>query len=240
LKRRLTGIVWVLFPWCAALGIHGVLLFTPLSNTPNNPSKSATTGRVRVVDSSSATQKPASKELPAIAKSSASTITVAKRRPPTPAKPPIKPKPPVKKAAPVDKTATITKSSPVTKAVKQSTKTRKPQPPIAPNDLVVNLAQLPDTQPCQQVDGCWKTQKSQWRSVYTKVHDQITAQGYRVIELDLEDDTGFRVSQIAKNGQTKYYLHLLSTLEGTIYILNPSQLSKEEVEQRVSQVQQTG
>lgn len=76
--------------------------------------------------------------------------------------------------------------------------------------------------------------------MYAKVHEQITAQGYRVTELELEDDTGFRVSEIAKNGQTQYYLHLLSTLDGTIYILNPTQLSKDEVEERVSQARQTG
>jgi hypothetical protein len=141
-------------------------------------------------------------------------------------KPPIAPKP----------VATAGRSPQGNKAVSPATKPQpKPSSPVTPNDLVVNLAQLPDTQPCQQVDGCWKSEKSQWRSVYAKVQQQMTSQGYRVTELELEDDTGFRVSQIAKDGQTRYFLHLLSTLEGTIYILNPTQLSKEEVEQRIAQ-----
>ncbi|MDX2242714.1 MAG: hypothetical protein NW224_18655 [Leptolyngbyaceae cyanobacterium bins.302] len=130
-------------------------------------------------------------------------------------------------------------STPPTRSTQKPKAIAKKQSPASPNDLVVNLAQLPNTEPClqvegQQLEGCWKSQQSQWRSVYAKVHEQITAQGYNVRELELEDDTGFKVSQISQNGTTKYYLHLLSTLSGTVYVLNPTQLSKDEIEQRIN------
>lgn len=232
----MTGIWWATLPWFVALGMHGVLLFTPWWKSANLGSNSAGSGKVRVVESAAPPPPPTTAALQPLPQHAASALVVAKRQPPVPAKVPPKPPAPSPPQSSTARSPRVAAHLPP-KSPSPTAKPARPQPTPQPQDLVVNLAQLPDTQPCQQVDGCWKSQTSHWRSVYAKVQSQITAQGYQVTELELEDDTGFRVSQIAKDGHTKYFLHLLSTLNGTIYILNPTQLSKEEVEQRLGQMQ---
>ncbi|MDX2229810.1 MAG: hypothetical protein NW220_09245 [Leptolyngbyaceae cyanobacterium bins.349] len=236
MKQCVPGWCSGLLPWLVAAGIHGLLLFVPLSPA-SNLAKSSSQGKVRLMNISEAPKTPPSaKPTPAIANPSTSSLVVAKRKPPVATQPkprPASPPPPTQAAAqPPAKTATAARPTPTGPTPPKPKPT--PKSAIAPDDLVVNLAQLPDTQPCQRVEGCWKSNKSQWRAVYAKVQQQFTAQGFTVTELELEDDTGFRVSQIAKSGATKYYLHLFSTLEGTVYILNPTQLSKDEVEQRLT------
>lgn len=66
------------------------------------------------------------------------------------------------------------------------------------------------------------------------VAQQIRQQGYEVADLELEDDTGFKVSQVLKNGEVKYYLHLLSTDGGTLFVLNAKQLSRAETEAKMT------
>jgi hypothetical protein len=106
-------------------------------------------------------------------------------------------------------------------------------PAVYANDLVVDLARLPGTQPCDSGKGCWKSGDSQWRSVYASVQKQLSEQGYELTELDQEDDTGFKVSRVSKNGTARYYLHLLSTLQGTIYVLDAIPLSRTQLEEKV-------
>lgn len=109
-----------------------------------------------------------------------------------------------------------------------------PSKPIQPNDLLVDLSQLAGTTPCVSEDGCWTSANSQWRSVKQDVTYQIRQQGYEVSDLELEDDTGFKVSQVLKNGEVKYYLHLLSTDGGTLFVLNNKQLSRDETEAKMT------
>lgn len=90
---------------------------------------------------------------------------------------------------------------------------------------------LPSAQPgCGGLEGCWQVDNSQWRSVAGNLEQQLAAAGYSVQQLNVEEDTGFRVYQISKNGKVQY-LHLLSTLKGTVYLLKPEQLSQRELQQ---------
>jgi len=234
LDKRLPKIYFAMLPWMVSLIMHSVLLTIPLRRQERSTTN--TVGKVRILDTSAS---PANDEdpqdQPKVPQSS-SSLVIPSERPPVQPTPEASPKP-----APTPQSTSPLPKSTVPARASKAPKPRSPKPksppnletPIAPNDLVVNLAQLPDTQPCKQLEGCWRSQNSLWQAVYKKVAEQITTQGYKVIELDLEDDTGFKVSQIAKNGTTKYYLHMLSTLEGTVYVLNPTQLSKAEIEQRI-------
>lgn len=234
LEKRLPKIYVVMFPWVVSLIVHAMLLTVPLRRQEQSATNTA--GKVRIVDTSAA---PATGEgpqaQPKAPQSSSSLVIPAARPAPQPSPVRLQPSPTPQSSSPQTKSPVPIRTSKASQPQAPKPKPpSKPETPIAANDLVVNLAQLPNTQPCQQLEGCWRSQNSLWQAVYKQVAEQITTQGYKVIELDLEDDTGFKVSQIAKNGTTKYYLHMLSTLEGTVYVLNPTQLSKDEIEQRIN------
>lgn len=238
MKWRTPKFYFTLLPWLIALGVHGVLLMIPLSQSAKKQATS-TLGKVRVVqDPTQSPQGAKVQATPSPVKRNRATLVIPDPKSSAQPKPKARPKSRPTQANPTPSPSQSRSAPPVRSKQKPKPIANK-QSPVSPNDLVVNLAQLPNTEPCpqaegQQLEGCWKSQQSQWRSVYAKVQEQITAQGYKVTELELEDDTGFKVSQISQNGTTKYYLHLLSTLSGTIYVLNPTPLSKDEIEQRIN------
>lgn len=157
-----------------------------------------------------------------------------------------KPQPKRPAAAPVASQTTSQPARSQAASTTQPTSTSDPLPPtdpppnLKPNDLLVDLGRLPGTTACNGVKGCWKSDSSQWRSVYQDVRQQISEQGYEVTELDVDDDTGFRVCKISKDGDTKYFLHLLSNLQGTVYVLNPTQLERQELEEKVNAATSAG
>jgi hypothetical protein len=77
--------------------------------------------------------------------------------------------------------------------------------------------------------GCWQTAETQWRSVSTDLKQNLENKGYVVQQLDLEDDTGIRVYEVSKDGKMQYYLNLLSTEKGTVYLLAQKPLTREEL-----------
>jgi len=87
---------------------------------------------------------------------------------------------------------------------------------------------------CNGLLGCWQTPETQWRDVSSNLEQRLEAQGYEVEALDLEDDTGRRVYEVSKDGETKYYLNLLSTKQGTVYLLTKEQLTLEELNSAVA------
>ncbi|MBF2025605.1 MAG: hypothetical protein IGS48_02400 [Oscillatoriales cyanobacterium C42_A2020_001] len=239
MKRRARAAYLPGITWLISLGIHGLLLVLPITSMSTKQSAEPTSGKVRVtVLPADAPPKLAVKLNPDKPLKSSLPVRSPKRPPPQ-----LKPSPTPnaqKQAHPPKKQPVQRASSSQASATSPQTKpSPKPSPP-EPGDLVVNLGRLPNTKPCRNVGGCWQSDESQWRMVYQNVQQQISEQGYQVVELELEDDTGFRVSQILKNGSPKYYLHLLSTLQGTVYVLNPTQLNKTEVEQKVEQLKSTG
>jgi hypothetical protein len=77
--------------------------------------------------------------------------------------------------------------------------------------------------------GCWQTAETQWRSVSTDLKQNLENKGYVVQQLDLEDDTGIRVYEVSKDGKRQYYLNLLSTGKGTVYLMAEKPLTRAEL-----------
>jgi hypothetical protein len=77
--------------------------------------------------------------------------------------------------------------------------------------------------------GCWQTAETQWRSVSTDLEQKLVNKGYALKPLDLEDDTGLRVYEVSKDGKRQYYLNLLSTEKGTVYLMAEKPLTREEL-----------
>jgi hypothetical protein len=86
-------------------------------------------------------------------------------------------------------------------------------------------------QGCSGSQDCWQVEETQWRSIADNLEERLQADGYAVTQLDLEDDTGLRVYEVIKQGNPKYYLHLLSTSHGTVYLVKSKLLSREEFQQ---------
>ncbi len=82
---------------------------------------------------------------------------------------------------------------------------------------------------CNGLQDCWQTPETQWRTVSQNLEENLKAKGYVVKQLDLADDTGIRVYQVSKNGETQYYLNLLSTGQGTVYRFSQEPLTREEL-----------
>lgn len=222
-----------------SLLVHGGLLWYPLATKKSsNEAESVNVQVVRLpkpspqpqvsVSGSNSGSKPApSSQKTAVVRRQGTVQTVQK---PQPKRSPA--------SSVATQTATQTARSQATSATKPNpvvdpTPPTDPPPDLKPNDLLVDLGRLPGTTACNGVKGCWKSDSSQWRSVYQDVRQQISEQGYEVTELDVDDDTGFRVCKISKDGDTKYFLHLLSNLQGTVYVLNPTQLERQEIEEKV-------
>jgi hypothetical protein len=87
---------------------------------------------------------------------------------------------------------------------------------------------------CNNSLSCWQTAETQWRSVSENLKQNLEAQGYVVEKLELADDTGRSAYQVSKDGETKYYLNLLSTKQGTVYLLTKEQLTPEELDSAVA------
>ncbi len=218
--------------WLIAIAIHGLLLVFPVVSLPTKQSSKSESGRVRVtVLPQAATAKKAAVQNRVNRAVSSLPVPALRREPPQPRPIPT----PQVQPSPVPQKARSQPNVSRPSAVSQPKIRPNPTPAslAAPGDLVVNLGRLPNTKPCKNLEGCWQSGDSQWRAVYQNVQQQLSEQGYQLTELELEDDTGFRVSQVSKNGATKYYLHLLSTLQGTVYVLNPTQLDKDEVAQKL-------
>lgn len=53
--------------------------------------------------------------------------------------------------------------------------------------------------------------------------------GYSITPLDIEDDIGRRAYEVSKEGKTKYYLNLISTGKGIVYLLTEKLPTSEEI-----------
>ena len=226
--------------------VHGVVIWMPIADsTPPPQAKPEEEVNVRVVrlpkpaPSPFSPVKPKSKAAPPAQTPGQRQVSARRSPPPKAAPANTKPAPTAQpktqqskptQAPQTPETTTTTASS----TVVNPDPTPSPAKPLQPNDLLVDLSQLAGTTPCQSEDGCWTSANSQWRSVKQDVAQQIRQQGYEVADLELEDDTGFKVSQVLKNGEVKYYLHLLSTDGGTLFVLNAKQLSRAETEAKMT------
>lgn len=118
----------------------------------------------------------------------------------------------------------------------------KPAAPVPPKvepkveNVVADFSELAKAQPgCQMAKECWQVEETQWRDVASQLTQKLESQGYHVGKLDdLDDETGIGIYRvIAKNGEKKF-LHLLLTDRGTVYVLDPNQLTRKQLEQRMA------
>ncbi|MGB5899487.1 MAG: hypothetical protein WBG66_14935, partial [Geitlerinemataceae cyanobacterium] len=71
----------------------------------------------------------------------------------------------------------------------------------------------------------------QWRSIAGNLLENLQNDGYEAEPLDIATDTGMRVYRISKTGETPYYLHIVSSLQGTRYVKSPEQMTTEALRQ---------
>lgn len=108
-----------------------------------------------------------------------------------------------------------------------------PTPQLTPPDqtaIPVNFPHAVGSQPgCGGRNGCWQNENTQWRSIATTLKQDLENQGYTLTPVEIGSDTGMRIYQVSKMGEPPYYLNLLSTLQGTVYIVSEEPLTPEEL-----------
>lgn len=72
--------------------------------------------------------------------------------------------------------------------------------------------------------------ETQWRKVVETIEQQLNQKGYTLAQVELEDDTGLGVYEVSKQDKREFYLHVISTAQGTVYLLKPQLLSRQEIE----------
>ncbi|HEY9734696.1 MAG TPA: hypothetical protein V6D06_00385 [Trichocoleus sp.] len=95
-----------------------------------------------------------------------------------------------------------------------------PLDPPAPYQDFPHLAGA--TAGCQGSATCWRSPAASWRSAANELKAQLESQGYTlddVTERLLGDDTGARIYTVNRNGETAYYLNLVSVRDGILYTL---------------------
>lgn len=91
---------------------------------------------------------------------------------------------------------------------------------------------------CGGQENCWQSADTQWRSLARTLEQDLQNQGYSATQLDLETDTGVRVYRVAKAGEPEYYLNLISTFQGTVYLISEQPMTAAEIRQAAER--QTG
>lgn len=84
---------------------------------------------------------------------------------------------------------------------------------------------------CGDRENCWQSADTQWRSLARTLEQNLQNQGYSLTQLDLETDTGVRVYRVAKAGEPEYYLNLISTFQGTVYLISEQLMTAVEIRQ---------
>lgn len=214
--------VWLF--WIGSLGLHGLILMVPVSDS--GPPIEAQT--VKVVERPrQPLQRPPSpqvipKKLP---------VAKAKSSP----KPSLPQRPPTIIASPVA-TPTPTPKAPAPEPSPSLTPAPEPSPEAAGlGELLSTFAKEDGATPgCKDSrNDCWRLENTQMRSVAVTLEERFEAQGYEIGEMDDYSETGMKIYKVSKPGKPSSYLHFFSTLKGTVYYLNSAPLSVEELEDLV-------
>lgn len=201
---------WHILP--VALVLHGLVFLVPVPSSEPVADKPKS-DQVTVVS----LPKPTPKK----------SVLPTPQAKPTP-KPSVKPSPIVQKVAP---TIVTPKPSPIVQPSPVATPTPSPSVTPSPSPSPTDVLQLEGAQPgCNGLIGCWQMAETRGRMVAGTLEEQLQKQGYEVRKLDLDDDTGMQVYEVAKNGTRQYFLHLLWSDRGTIYVRNPELLSRGQLE----------
>jgi hypothetical protein len=189
---------WYLIP--VALGLHGVILSTP------------------IVLEEAAKEKPQTASLK-MQKLPPSKVAAS----PTPSSSPQ----PVQQTVqqPIQQTVQQPIQQPVQQPVQQPI-----QQPIPPIQKPIPPAQQPVQQPpvkapdafqiqgataCDRVKDCYASPETNGRAIAKTLEEKLEAQGYTLTAIDLDEDTGMKIYHLFQNGQPKDYLHIIWTDKGT-------------------------
>ncbi|RMG13692.1 MAG: hypothetical protein D6728_04270 [Cyanobacteria bacterium J055] len=178
--------------------------------------------------------------------------TLDRPPPDVPSEPPVRdpeatpepaPAPPNRQVEPTPKPVPEPVSEPVPEPTPEPTPTPKktleptpePTPDPTPDPTPTPFHDFPHASGaqsgCNGRDDCWQTSETQWRSIASNLSQDLQNRGYEVEQVNIATDTGMRVYRISKTGETPYYLHLVSTLQGTKYVTSQTQMTTEELEE---------
>lgn len=166
--------------------------------------------------------------------------------PQSPPRPVLPPQVPPRVARPnPPKAATPAVPLPSPAATPSPTPVPSPSPSLSPTPLPV-VASPPSESPgpyatfphvegtsagCGGRENCWQSADTQWRSLARTLEQNLQDQGYSVTQLDLETDTGVRVYRVTKASEPAYYLNLISTFQGTVYLISEQPMTALEIRQ---------
>jgi hypothetical protein len=241
----------LLRPWViVSAGLHVVVLLLPLPNhsTAELPLSEEPVRITQLPASPAPVPSPVAVPSPPVAPSPTVQAAPAAPRPTAPvaarpAAPPPDSPPPSSQASPSP--TPLASSSPPTPTpspqANLDTGQPAPLPSVAaaptpsPEVAASFAAEIPHAaiggEPgCGGQENCWQTQDTQWRSVARALEQELENQGYEVESQTDDEVPGFRVYEVSRNGETEY-LNMLSTLQGTFYVLADQPMTRDELEQ---------
>jgi hypothetical protein len=249
--------------WFFSIGLHGLLLLIPIPPQPEpEPASNPKKKTVKVTQLPPPPSPPSPQPSPSVQLPKPSPRVqptsplpikpfprLRRQTPPLIVQPSPKVQPPQPSPVVEQTTPTPTPSSPITSSTQAPSPTpspletpsptptpsAEPTPSPSPDEPFADFPHVDGVQAgCNNSLSCWQTAETQWRSVSENLKQNLEAQGYMVEKLELADDTGRSTYQVSKDGETKYYLNLLSTKQGTVYLLTKEQLTLEELNSAVA------
>lgn len=241
-KNLPTPLHRLLHPWMLlSLALHGLVLMLPLvpasAPEPEEAVEESITVDLTELPPTALPIAPPPVPPPTVAPTPPPSTSVPTPAPPNPqvaiappspeAPPPIAPTPspqPTPAASPTPQTSPTPLPSP----------TPQPSPTPLPSPTPTPFADFPHAegavQGCHDSEQCWQVADTQWRSLSRSLSEQLTAENYQLRELDLGDDAGRRVYELTDPAGEISYLSLISTLQGTVYLLTSEPLTGEEMD----------
>jgi len=235
-------------PWLwLALALHGVFLLLPMPSDPPPVIEVPEDESVSLTPLPTTTRLSQPSPSPQVRASPTPTPSPVVRPSPSPAiaPPPVQqpaaiaPPPSTPAASPNPTPAPPPPPSPDTTASPPPEATLLPPVPPVPDPDVPETAWANFPHPegsttCDEVENCWVSPESRWRSLVESFEQTLQAQGYTlndVTEQYLSTITGRRIYAVEKDGETQYFLNVISTLQGTRYINSDEPLSESELDQ---------
>jgi hypothetical protein len=203
--------LWHMLP--IAIGLHGLLFAIPIPSTDSEAEKSSTES-VNIVNLPKPSPAP----------------TIASRQPTPKVQPSLSSRPITPTASPIPQPSTQPQPQTVLSLQPSPSPSpslsSSPSPSASPSPSPTDALQITGAVPgCNGRAGCWQIADSNGRTVAGNLEQQLEKQGFILTQKDLDQDTGFRVYEVAKDGVKQYYLHMIWSDRGTAYIRNDNLLS---------------
>lgn len=226
-------------PWLlVSLLLHGMVLTLPLLSEA--PPEVPEPDRISLTPMPTVATSP---RLPRpVASSSPSSVAT-----PSPAPPPLvaPPSPVTVRRSPPPAVLPQPAATPTPSLQPSPGRSPAPQATLAPLPVDSPSPEVPETAwadfphgegtvTCEGQDNCWQTPETQWRSLAHTFQQTLQSQGYvleDITEQQLSSITGRRIYAVKKDGETQYFLNVVSTPQGTRYVNSEEPLSEAELNQ---------